>query len=63
MVKFIAGGCLALLSAYSSAEGIALQCDEYRASVEPDGLTINGRHYTNPQEKRMRSPINTPDAR
>ncbi|WP_436872828.1 hypothetical protein [Kosakonia sacchari] len=50
MVKFIVGGCLALLSAYSSAAGITLQCDEYRASVEPDGLTVNGRHYTNPQE-------------
>lgn len=51
MVRFIVGGCFVLVSTWSSAAGIQLQCDEYLAIVEPESLTINGRHFTNPQEK------------
>ncbi len=51
MVRFIVGSCFAIFSAYSCAAGINLSCDEYTAVVEPDGLTVNGHRYTNPQEK------------
>ncbi|WP_342320898.1 hypothetical protein AAEY27_12580 [Kosakonia sp. BYX6] len=51
MVRFIVGSCFALFSAYSCANGINLSCDEYTAVVEPNGLTVNGRHFANPQEK------------
>ncbi len=51
MFRFLVGGGLALVSAFSSAAGIKLQCDEYVALVEPEGLTINGRLFTHPQEK------------
>ncbi|WP_231564410.1 hypothetical protein [Enterobacter sp. Bisph1] len=51
MVRFMVGCCVALLSAGSSAAGIKLQCDEYVALVEPQGLTVNGRLFANPQEK------------
>ncbi|WP_312685964.1 hypothetical protein [Kosakonia sp.] len=42
---------MALFTVCSSAAGISLLCDEYTAVVDPGGLTVNGRHYTNPQEK------------
>lgn len=51
MVRFIVGGCFALFTACSSAAGINLICDEYTAVVDTSGLTVNGRHYGNPQEK------------
>ena len=51
MVRFIVGSCFAIFSAAACADGITLQCDEYTAVVAPQGLTVNGRHYANPQEK------------
>lgn len=51
MVRFIVGSCFVLFSACSAAAGIDLLCDEYTAVVAPDGLTVNGRHYTNPKEQ------------
>ncbi|XTZ36709.1 hypothetical protein ACQYRI_11870 [Salmonella enterica] len=51
MVRFIVGTFFAAFAASSLAAGIHLQCDEYNAVVAPDGLTVNGRLYTQPQEK------------
>lgn len=51
MVRFIVLSCFTLFSACSFATGINLSCDEYTAVVEPEGLTVNGHRYTNPQEK------------
>lgn len=51
MVRIIAAGCFALFSACSWSAGIALLCDEYSVEVEPNGLTVNGRHFSDPQEK------------
>ncbi|WLI77168.1 hypothetical protein Q5705_00975 [Kosakonia sp. H02] len=50
MVRFIAGSCFVFFCAYSCAAGINLSCDEYTAVVEPNGLTVNGRHYAQPEE-------------
>ncbi|MFI8317089.1 MULTISPECIES: hypothetical protein [Kosakonia] len=51
MVRIIAAGCFALFSACSWSAGITLLCDEYSVEVEPNGLTVNGRHFSDPQEK------------
>lgn len=51
MNKHILSSLLILFSAGSSAQGINLLCDEYRAQVAPGELIVNGRHYSQPQEQ------------